>query len=246
MSSRFLGNSYIFQNVYIASTGTTCGPLEDQGPLSQYFDKSFDDYHCDEDSYEKAERKMLREALDICLQKAKLRNKDVDLYFGADLLNQIATTNYLAREVPKPFVGLYGACSSFCLSMAMASLMVDAGYVDKSIAMVSSHNATAERQFRFPLEYGIKKKEVTTFTATGGIATLLTNQVSDIRVESVTLGKVIDLQQNDPNDMGRAMAPAAFDTIKTHFQDLQRTFHDYDLVVTGDLSSYGHTILEEM
>ncbi len=246
MSSRFLGNSVKLENVYIASTGTTCGPLEYQGPLGTYFDKGFGDYHCGEDSFEKAERKMLRDALDICLKREKLKYKDIDLYMGGDLLNQITTVNYLAREIPKPFVGIYGACSSFCLSMAMSSLLIEGGFIEKAVAMVSSHNATAERQYRYPVEYGAQKKETTTFTATGAISTLLTIQPTDVRVEALTLGKVIDYSQDDPNDMGRAMAPAAFDTITSHFQDLKRSFQDYDLVVTGDLSTYGHKILKEM
>jgi len=246
MSSHFLGNSLILENVYIASTGTVCGPLEFQGPLGQGFDKGYDDYHCGEKSFEKAERKMLRDALDICLKREKLKYKDVDVYVGGDLLNQITSVNYLARELPKPFMGIYGACSSFCLSTITSSLMIEGGFVDKVVAMVSSHNATAERQYRYPVEYGIQKKPTTTFTATGGIATLLTNQPTDVRVEAFTLGRVIDYSQNDANDMGRAMAPAAYDTIITHFQDLKRSFHDYDLVVTGDLSTYGHKILKEM
>ncbi|MEG0277019.1 MAG: stage V sporulation protein AD [Coprobacillus sp.] len=246
MSSHFLGSSVKLENVYIASTGTTCGPLEFQGPLGNCFDKSYSDYHCSEDSFEKAERKMLRDSLDICLKRLKLKPKDIDIYIGGDLLNQITTVNYLARELPRPFVGIYSACSGFCLSSAMAALLIEGGFVDKVVGMVSSHNATAERQYRFPVEYGIQKKDTTTFTATGAIATLFTNHPTDVRVESLTLGKVIDYSQNDPNDMGRAMAPAAYDTILTHFQDLKRSFQDYDLVVTGDLSTYGHQILKEM
>lgn len=153
-----MGNSVKLENVYIASTGTTCGPLEYQGPLGTYFDKGFGDYHCGEDSFEKAERKMLRDALDICLKREKLKYKDIDLYMGGDLLNQITTVNYLAREIPKPFVGIYGACSSFCLSMAMSSLLIEGGFIEKAVAMVSSHNATAERQYRYPVEYGAQRR----------------------------------------------------------------------------------------
>ena len=130
--------------------------------------------------------------------------------------------------------------------MAMSSLLIEGGFVDKVIAMLSSHTATAERQYRYPVEYGVQKKDTTTFTATGAISTLLTNQPTQVRVESITLGKVVDYSQDDPNDMGRAMAPAAYDTITTHFEDLKRSFQDYDLVVTGDLSTYGHKILKEM
>lgn len=246
MSSHFSGNSLCLKNVYVASTGTTCGLLEFQGPLGSYFDKSYKDHHCGEDSFEKAERRMLRDALDICLQKVKMKQNEVDLYMGGDLMNQITTVHYLARELPQPFIGIYSACSSFSLSMAMSSLLIEGGFVDRVVAMVSSHNATAERQYRYPVEYGVQKKPTTTFTATGAIATLLTNQPTRVRVESITLGKVVDYGQNDPNDMGRAMAPAAYDTIRSHFHDLNRSFQDYDLVVTGDLSTYGCEILKEM
>lgn len=246
MSSHFLGNSMKLNNVYIASTGTTCGPLEFQGPLGTYFDKGFNDHHCGENSFEKAERKMLRDSLDICLKREKLKYKDIDIYMGGDLMNQNTTVHYLAREIAKPFVGIYGACSSFALSMGLSSLLIEAGFVNQAVAMVSSHNATAERQYRYPVEYGVQKKPTTTFTATGAVSTLLTHQPTQVRVESLTLGRVIDYSQDDPNDMGRAMAPAAFDTILTHFQDLKRSFKDYDLVVTGDLSTYGHQILKEM
>lgn len=246
MSSHFLGQSVKLENVYIASTGTTCGPLEYAGPLGSCFDKFFDDYHCGEASFEKAERKMLRDALDICLKREQMKYKDVELYIGGDLMNQITNVHYLAREIPKPFVGIYGACSSFCLSMSVASLMIEGGFIDNAISLVSSHNATAERQYRYPVEYGVQKKATTTFTATGAVATLLTSQPTNVRVESITFGKVIDYSQEDPNDMGRAMAPAAYDTILSHFQDLKRSFKDYDLVVTGDLSTYGHKILKEM
>lgn len=246
MSSRLLGQSFKLDNVYIASTGTTCGPLEYAGPLGSGFDKFFDDYHCGEKSFELAERKMLRDALDICLKREQMKYKDVDLYVGGDLMNQITNVHYLAREIPKPFVGIYGACSSFCLSMAVSSLMIEGGFVERAVSLVSSHNATAERQYRYPVEYGVQKKPTTTFTATGAVATLLTKQPTDVKVESITFGKVVDYNQEDPNDMGRAMAPAAYDTIMTHFQDLKRSFKDYDLVVTGDLSTYGHKILKEM
>lgn len=246
MSSRFLGNSIRFQNVYIASTGTTSGPLEYLGPLGAYFDKGYQDHYCGEKTFEKAERKMLKDSLDICLKRHKMREKDIDLYIGGDLLNQIVTVHYLARDLPRPFVGIYGACSSFCLSMAVSSMLIEGGMIDNAVTMVSSHNATAERQYRYPVEYGVQKKVTTTFTATGAVSTLLTRQPSQVRVESLTLGKVVDLAQNDPNDMGRAMAPAAYDTILNHFKDLKRSFKDYDLVVTGDLSTYGHEILKEM
>ena len=246
MSSRFLGNSMILNHVYINSTGITAGRLEHEGPLSSYFDKDYEDYYCNQDSFEKAERTMIKDALNICLDKVNLKQDDIDLFIGGDLMNQNTIMNYLARDIIKPFIGIYSACSSFCLSMALGSLLIEGGFVKKVMSLVSSHNLTAERQFRYPVEYGGQKKITSTFTATGGVATLLSSDVNKIRVESITLGRVIDYKQNDPNDMGRAMAPAAYDTLTSHFKDLNRTYEDYDLIVTGDLSTYGHEILEAM
>lgn len=246
MSLRFLGNSLKLKNVYILETGITAGVLEHQGPLAKYFDLDYEDYYCNQSSYEKAERKMAEDALKICLKKTNLKESDIDVFIGGDLMNQNTTMNYLARDLTKPFIGIYSACSSFCLSVALASMFIEAGYFNYVMSLVSSHNLTAERQFRYPSEYGGQKRVTSTFTATGGVATLITSNVSKIRVESITLGKVIDYKQNDPNDMGRAMAPSAYDTITQHFKDLNRTYKDYDLIVTGDLSQYGSSILKEM
>ncbi len=246
MSLRFLGNSLILNNVYIQDTGICAGLLEHQGPLSRYFDKYYEDYYCHQDSFEKAERTMVKDALSICLNKAKLKEDDIDLFIGGDLMNQNTIMHYLARDLIKPFIGIYSACSSFCLSVALSSMFIEAGFFDNVMSLVSSHNLTAERQFRYPVEYGGQKRVTTTFTATGGVATLVSSQTSKIKVESITLGKVIDYKQNDANDMGRAMAPAAYDTITQHFKDLNRTYKDYDLIVTGDLSMYGHEILDAM
>jgi len=241
-----LGNSCLIENVYIASAGLTAGMVEAQGPLGQKFDKTYEDHYCGEDSFEKGERKMLQDALNFCLQKAKKKDKDIDLYIGSDLLNQNVTVSYLMRNIARPAFNVYGACSGFALSNALAALLIEGQCIDNVVTLVSSHNATAERQYRFPVEYGIQKKDTTTFTATGAVATLLTNKPTNIKVESITLGRIIDYKQNDPNDMGRAMAPAAYDTLMTHFHDLNRGFDDYDQVVTGDLSQYGHELLKEM
>lgn len=246
MSSRFLGNSCFIENVYIQSTGLTAGVVESLGPLGSMFDKTYKDHYCEQDSFEKGERKMLKDALTICLNKVNQKARDIDLYIGSDLLNQIVTISYLMRDIPKPSFNVYGACSGFALTNIIGSLLIDGGYINHVMTLVSSHNATAERQYRFPVEYGIQKKDTTTFTATGAVATLLSHEKSDVRIESITFGRVVDYKQNDPNDMGRAMAPAAFDTIMNHFKDLNRSFKDYDMVVTGDLSLYGHQLLKEM
>lgn len=246
MSSHILGHSFKLDHVYLHESAAVCGPLEYEGPLGQYFDKHYDDYYCGVQNFECAERKMLADALFLCLKRNHLKDDQVDLYLGGDLLNQNITVHYLARDISAPFIGVYSACSSFVSTIILMSLLIEGHMINKGITLVSSHNATAERQYRYPVEYGIQKRITSTFTSTGAVALLLSDVKSSIRVESVTMGRVIDYKQKNPNDMGRAMAPAAYDTLKTHFKDLKRTYEDYDLIVTGDLSLYGSTILKEM
>ncbi|MCD7894097.1 MAG: stage V sporulation protein AD [Erysipelotrichaceae bacterium] len=239
-------SSHLLDNVYIKQYGTVCGREEHNGPLGKYFDKYYKDHYCHEKSFEKAERRMLRDALDICLDKMNLKSSDIDIYLGGDLMNQNTTVHYLARDLDQPFIGVYGACSSFVLSLSLAALLIEGGVVRNAMSLVSSHNATAERQYRYPVEYGVQKKNMSTFTATGGVATCLSKEKGDIRIEAITLGRVVDYQQMDPNDMGRAMAPAAYDTLNKHMQELNRCVDDYDLIVTGDLSHFGLKLLKEM
>lgn len=236
-------STYYFDNVYITSCATVVGPVEHQGPLSQYFDVYFNDYYGSEKTFEKAEREMQKIAIDTCLQKVNMKAHHLDLMIGGDLTNQITASSYTAAKFDSPFVGIYGACSSSCLSIALASFLIETRQMHRILTYVSSHNLTAERQYRYPVEYGIQKAYTSTFTATGSGALLLSDKESEIRVESVTLGKSIDFKQKNINDMGKAMAPAAYDTLKQHFKDTQRTFSDYDLVVTGDLSDYGKKII---
>lgn len=246
MQSNISGSSFIVNNVYIKSVGTTAGVDETQGPLGSYFDKHYGDYHIHEDSYELAEIKMLKEAIMISHQKGKVVNDTIDMYLGGDLNNQITASNYTAPTFNRPFLGMYGACSTIALALNTASLLIDNNSITTANVFVVSHNATAERQFRYPLEYGIQKPETTTFTATGAVSVILSKERNKVRVESVTFGKVVDYDQKDPNDMGRAMAPCAYDTLKTHLQDLNRQGTYYDMILTGDLSHYGKSILEEM
>lgn len=246
MFCHFSGNSMIFEHVYIESIGTCAGSLEHLGPLGSYFDKYYPDHYHGNSSFEQAEIEMLYDAIRICLRKAKLKKNDIDLYFGGDLNNQLTACYYLASNLNKPFIGLYSACATMGLAIFNAALMVESHHIDRAIACTVSHNATAERQFRYPLEYGIQRRNTVTFTATGGCAVCLNGQKAKIRVKSVTLGKVIDFQQYDANDMGRAMAPAAFDTYKQHMKDLGIDGTYYDLILTGDLSHYGKKIMEAL
>lgn len=246
MSSRISGNSFIFENVYIQSVGTTAGIVEHQGPLGHYFDKHYPNHYHHQKSYEQAEIEMLKDAILLCLKKGKVKKEDIDLYFGGDLNNQITACYYYASHLYKPFIGLYSACSTIGLAIANASIMIENHNIQNAIACTVSHNATAERQFRYPIEYGIQRKETTTFTATGSCAVYLSCKVSKVKIESITLGKVIDYDQYDANDMGRAMAPAALDTYLQHMKDLKRDGTYYDLILTGDLSNYGKKIMKDL
>lgn len=241
-----MGNSIIFDNVYVKGSATVAGKMEKEGPLSTYFDKTYNDLHCDCKTFEQAEQKMLKEAIDLTLKKCKTLQKNIDIMFGGDLLNQITSCSYVSRDYKIPLIGTFGACSSSMLTLGLAASYVNAKYANYALAFTSSHNATAERQYRYPTEYGIQKANTTTFTATGAGAILVSNEKSDIKVTSVTFGEVTDYEFSDANNMGVAMAPAAYKTLKQHFKDLNRDPSYYDLILTGDLSTYGKRLVIEM
>ena len=246
MSSVLSGSSMILNNVYIKSIGTTCGIDEFNGPLGGYFDRHYPDFHFGYDSYEQAEIAMLQDAIAIALKKVKLKKEDIEVYFGGDLNNQVTASNYTAKDFYRPFMAMYGACATMGLVINNASMLIENKAIKNANCFVCSHNATAERQFRYPIEYGVQRKETMTTTATGAVSVILDNTPNKVKVESLTIGRVIDLFQSDPNDMGRAMAPAAFDTLCNHLADLNRQGDYYDLIVTGDLSDYGKKIMKEL
>ncbi len=237
--------TFKYNNVYVKDTACVVGPYEKKGPLRKYFDKCYDDLYFSEDSFEKAEIKLVKDSLRILLRKNSLLKDDVDLVIGGDLLNQISASTYGAEGVGKSFIGIYGACSSSVLGMIIGSNFIEKGDVKNAISIVSSHNMSSEKQFRNPTEYGALKPNTSTFTATGAASILLTNKSDCIKVESATLGKIIDMEENDPNNMGRVMAPAAIDTLVNHFRDLNRKPDYYDLILTGDLGKYGKEIVIE-
>lgn len=237
--------TFTYNDVYIKDTATVAGPYEKKGPLKKYFDKTFDNLYYNETSWEKAEVKTVKESLKLLHKKVGMKKKEVDVILGGDLQNQIAATTYGAYDFSKCFLGLYTACSTSIEGMILGSVLIDSKKVKNAIVTVSSHNMSAEKQFRNPTEYGAPKPKSATFTSTGSASVLLTKEKTDIKVESSTIGKIIDLNQNDPNDMGKVMAPAAIDTIKKHLKDLNRTPDYYDLIVTGDLGLYGKEILKD-
>lgn len=235
-----------YNNVYIMDTYTVCGPYENDGPLSKYFDKKYEkELYFGENSWEKAEVKLLKEANTNILKKNKLKEEDIDLLISGDLQNQIAASDYMARDFNIPFIGIFEACSTIGEGIIIGSAFIESKMAKKILVSTSSHNMAAEKQFRNPTEYGAPKKKTTTFTATGGASILLTNKKSKVRIESTTIGKVMDLGIKDVNHMGAVMAPAAGDVIYNHLRDTKRDPSYYDLILTGDLGIFGKEILKE-
>ncbi len=237
--------TFSYNNVYLKETATIAGPYEKAGPLKKYFDKTYDDLYFGEDSWELAEIKLVKEALLMIMKKTTTNKNAIDLVVGGDLLNQITASTYGANGVGKSFIGIYGACSSSVLGMIIAANFIDSGKINNAVTLVSSHNMSSEKQFRNPTEYGAPKPDSATFTATGAAACMLTKEETEVKIECATLGKIVDYEQNDPNDMGRVMAPAAIEVLRTHFEETKRTPKDYDLIVTGDLGKIGKEILKD-
>lgn len=239
--------SWVFQNeVYVNATGTSVGPKEAKGPLGDCFDVKYEEMHCGEGNWELAERKLMNDSIGQVFKKGKLKASDIDFFLAGDLLNQTVTANYVARELGIPFLGMFGACSTSMETLAVGAAFIDGGFANRVLATVSSHNATAERQFRYPTEYGGQKPDTATSTVTGAGSAIISNEKSVIKITAATIGKVQDLGITDPFDMGSAMAPAAAHTIQQHFEDLNRSASDYDLIVTGDLSKVGAPITRRM
>lgn len=238
--------SIMFDNVYLKSASTVVGPMETQGPLAKYFDASYDNLYCNKDNWEQAEMQLFSDALDIALVKGGLAIDEIDVIFAGDLNNQLTIANYSLREYPVPYVGVYGACSTSTLSLINGACLLDGGFGKHIMCATSSHNATSERQFRYPTEYGGQKPDSITFTVTGAGAGILSKAISDIRLTKATLGQVVDSGIMDYLDMGRSMAPAAIHTLKTHLEDFNEDVNSYDLILTGDLSTYGAKTLREL
>lgn len=229
----------------IRSYASIAGQKEASGPLGHTFDETFTDDTLGQKSWERAEAKMLERAADLALSKAKVYADGVDVFLGGDLLNQIVSSGYTARQLGIPFLGLYGACSTMAESLLLGAMLIDGGFADTALCATCSHFSTAERQYRFPLELGNQRTPTAQWTVTGAGATLLGRESPlPLCIESVTIGSVWDLKQTDANNMGAAMAPAAMQTLKSHLNDLHRIPEDYDLIVTGDLGRVGYDLMK--
>lgn len=225
----------------IAGFAAAAGPMEAQGPLGGEYDQTYPDLTMGQESFEKAERMMVADACQLALGKAGVPGKppEIDYFLAGDLLNQIITSSFNALTLSLPFLGLYGACSTFCESLSIGAMLLDGDYADRVLCATGSHNCTAERQYRYPTEYGGQRKPYAQWTVTGAGAVVLTAQGSGPRITHVTTGKVSDLGIKDPFNQGAAMAPAAVDTIAAHLRDTGRASSYYDLIVTGDLARFG-------
>ena len=233
----------------IVATGTIAGPKECAGVVGKFVDKALSDDTFGEDTYEKAECKMLTYAIQQAIENAGACEKDVDMLVSGDLLNQIISASFAARDFNFPFLGVYGACSTLAESIALAAALINAGYYQKIVAATGSHFASAERQYRYPLELGNTRPPQAQWTVTGAGGVFIADMGasnSSIAVECATFGKVVDFGITDVNNMGAAMAPAAADTILTHLRDTGRKADYYDLIITGDLGALGSRILKDL
>lgn len=229
----------------LASAGVA-GRKEGEGPLKRCFDYVCDDARFGEKSWEKAESVMLRRCFELACDKGGIAPSSLDLVLSGDLLNQCAGSAYALRDCGAPCIGLYGACSTMAEALCLAAVLIDGGAGEKVAALTSSHFCTAERQFRYPLEYGSVRTPSSQWTVTGAGAVILAASAPPPFVTHVTFGKMVDAGVTDTSDMGSAMAPAACDTLAAHFSETGRGPDYYDAVITGDLGRVGSDILHEL
>ncbi len=234
-----------FNRVYVQDASVIVGPYEEKGPFGNTFDGHYDDLMFGEETWEQAEVKMMFDSIQSVLTKTKLKKENVDFALAGDLINQLVISNYTFSKLGIPYMGIYNACATSGEGMIIASSMIESEQVNNCLLSVSSHNMSAEKQYRYPTEYGGPKPKISTFTVTAGASLVLSNKKSKIRIESATIGKVIDMGIKDVFNMGGVMAPAAADTIAQHLSDTKRDASYYDLILTGDLGIYGKKILTE-
>ena len=235
----------------ILSAAAVTGPKEGQGPLGACFDRVWEDELCGAKSWEKAESLLQEQALQLALQKKKLPMSSLRYLLAGDLINQITPSHFAARDTQVPFLGIYGACSTMGLGLSLGAMLVAGGYADCLAAEASSHYCTSEKQFRTPLGYGSQRPLYATWTVTGCGAVILGRapaaaQPGDVFVTGATNGKIVDYGIKDAFNMGGAMAPAAIDTLETLFRDTHTDPQDYDLIVTGDLGTVGHSVVKDL
>lgn len=227
----------------ITAWASVAGKKESEGPLKAYFDVIETDSYFGQKTWEQGEKQMQAIALKKLAQKANMQPQDFGLVFSGDLLNQCIGSSFTLRNMNIPHLGLYGACSTMSESLLMAAMAVGGGFSDNVVAMTSSHFASSERQYRFPLGYGGQRTPTAQWTVTGSGAALVANTGKGPKITACTIGTVTDLGIKDANNMGAAMAPSALSTIRAHFEDMKVSAEDFDLIVTGDLGQLGKEVL---
>ena len=230
----------------IIGYGSVVGNKEHEGPLGAEFDSFSTDDRFGEESYEKAESRLQNLSLNKAIDRAGLKCDDIDMVFAGDLLNQCIGSTFGLREMGIPLVGLYGACSTMALGLCMAAVSVDCGAAKNAAAVTSSHFCSAERQYRFPLEYGSQRTPTAQWTVTGSGAVVLSKSRSHPFIHRICIGEIVDFNIKDANNMGAAMAPSAADTLKRFFEDTKTSPEDYDVIYTGDLGKVGTQLLYEL
>lgn len=231
---------------YILASGNVVGKKEGEGPLGKEFDVICEDDKFGADNWEDAESTLQKDAVALALGKAGLEAKDIRYIFAGDLLGQNIATSFGLMDYEIPLFGLYGACSTAGESMALGAMCVAAGYAKNVLTLTSSHFASAEKQFRFPLEYANQRPLSATWTVTGSGAYVLSTQRTHVKISGITTGKIVDYGIHDSLNMGAAMAPAAADTIAAHFTDFGSRPEEYDRIITGDLGTVGQEILFDL
>lgn len=235
-----------FKDVYLGGSSATVGKKEAEGPLGDWFDLVDTDEYFGMPTFEQGESEMVRRNLAHLFEKAGLKDEDVGVLLGGDLLNQCVGTSFGVKERCIPFLGLYGACSTIAEGLLVGSALVSGGFVPSAVAMASSHFCTAERQYRFPPEYGSQRPPTAQYTVTGAGAFYLTREKTPLRVADGVIGRIVDGGITDANNMGAAMAPAAADTILRYFDHSGRRQEEFDAIVTGDLGMEGLKLTQEL
>lgn len=231
---------------YIIASASIVGKKESEGPLGKYFDVVGEDDKFGQDTWEEAESTLQKEAFQMAVGKAGLKKEDIRYLFSGDLLGQNIATSFGLMDYQVPLFGLYGACSTCGEALSLGAMCVAAGYADYVVSMTSSHFASAEKQFRYPLEYANQRPKSATWTVTGSGAFVLGKRKSKARITGITTGKIVDYGIKDSMNMGAAMAPAAADVICCHLKDFGRQPEYFDKIITGDLGTVGQEILIDL
>ncbi|CDQ40299.1 stage V sporulation protein AD [Virgibacillus salexigens] len=235
--------TWVFNNKpVIISTGTVGGPFEANGNIPNDFDLLHDDMWLKQDSFEKAQQTLMEEACQTAVKKSSIEKEQVQFFISGDLINQITPTSFAAKTIGIPYFGLFNACATSMESLALSAMIINAKGANYILSGTSSHNAAAEKQFRYPTEYGGQKPPTAQWTVTGAGCALVSQDGQGPKITSATIGKIIDMGITDPFNMGGAMAPAAVHTIETHFKERNIDPSYYDLIITGDLGHIGREI----